>query len=98
MRDANGVPEDMITKLLDEHRTLESMVAALAILPEGVFVVHSALQVEYLKPASPGVLTATARVLEQTDRDVQTESELRDADCVVVARGKATLRVLARRD
>ncbi|MDG2307800.1 MAG: PaaI family thioesterase, partial [Candidatus Binatia bacterium] len=62
----------MLSAMLDSSTGL----AALAVLPEGTFVMHTSLQVEYLKPASPGVLTATARALEQTDRDVQTESEL----------------------
>ncbi len=84
----------MISAMLDSSTGL----AALAVQPEHTFVVHTSLEVQYLKPASCGVLTATARVIEQTDREVQTKSELRDADGVVVARGRATLRILRRRD
>ena len=80
----------MLSAMLDSSTGL----AALAVLPEGTFVVHTLLRVEYLRPASCGILTATARVVEQSDRDIDTESELRDAEGVVVARGTATLRVL----
>jgi len=80
----------MLSAMLDSSTGL----AALAVLPEGTFVVHTALHVEYLNPASPGVLVATARILSQIDRDMQTESELSDPDGVIVARGRATLRIL----
>jgi uncharacterized protein (TIGR00369 family) len=68
--------------------------AALAALPEGASAVHRALSVEYLRPAAPGALRGTGRVIERSERDRVCEAELFDAQGRLVARGRAELRVL----
>jgi uncharacterized protein (TIGR00369 family) len=70
--------------------------AALAALPEGASAVHRALSVEYVRPAEPGTLRGTGRVVERSERERVCEGELFDAQGRVVARGRAELRVIAR--
>jgi len=68
--------------------------AALSVLPDGVFAVHTALAIDYLRPAAAGRLRGLGRVLELAPPTVRCEGELRDADDRVVARGRASLRIL----
>ena len=83
----------MIAAMLDSVTGL----AALASLPEDRVAVHTALQVEYLKPARPGRMTGRGQVVERTDRDVRSRGELLDDDGVLVARAEASLRILQKR-
>jgi len=67
--------------------------AALSALPDGVFAVHTALAIDYLRPAAAGVIRGFGRVLELAPPTVRCEGELRDAEDRVVARGRASLRI-----
>ncbi len=71
--------------------------AALSALPDRGFAVHTALEIDYLRPASVGVIRGFGRVLELAEHTVRSEGELRDAEDRVVARGRATLRILSPR-
>ncbi len=70
--------------------------AALSALPEGSIAVHTALAVEYLRPAVPGPLRGVGRALERDERAIASEGELFDANGQLVARGRAQLRMVAR--
>jgi len=54
------------------------------------------LETSYERPASVGVLTVEARVVERGDRDATVEAEVLGADGTVLARGRAKLRVRKR--
>jgi acyl-coenzyme A thioesterase PaaI-like protein len=58
--------------------------------------VTMSLDTRFLKPARAGVLTARARVSEQSERDIVVSAELSDATGVIVASAVARLRILAR--
>nr|WP_271670882.1 hotdog domain-containing protein [Bradyrhizobium sp. CCBAU 51627] len=51
----------------------------------------------FLKPAAVGPITARARVVEQTERDVVVRAELVDMRYIAVADATARLRILAKR-
>lgn len=78
---------------------LDSACAApiLVSLPEDRTIVTTELRVSYERPAPLGPLRAIGRVSERNDREVLSEAELEDPEGVVVARAKATFRVLRRR-
>lgn len=70
---------------------------ALAVLPESQTVVTKTLTTRFLKPARVGPITARAKVVAQTDRDMIVEADLIDADDVTVATATAELRILDKR-
>jgi uncharacterized protein (TIGR00369 family) len=83
----------MLASMLDSLTGL----AALAVLPPEEMAVHTALKIEYRRPASPGRLVGHAKVVARSGRDLESSGELRDSEGRVVARGEATLRVIPRR-
>jgi acyl-CoA thioesterase len=58
-------------------------------------VVTLDLRVQFFKPVSSGLLTAQGRVLHNTNRHIITESEVRDREGDLVARGN-TIHILVR--
>ncbi|MEH2486555.1 PaaI family thioesterase [Bradyrhizobium sp. AZCC 2230] len=72
-------------------------ICALAALPPDLTVVTKGLDTRFLKPAAVGPITALARVVERTDRDMVVHADLVDADSIVVADATARLRILAKK-
>lgn len=72
-------------------------VCALAKLPADLTVVTRSLDTRFVRPAAVGVITARARVMEQTERDMVVQAELIDAEGIIVADATARLRILAKR-
>lgn len=72
-------------------------VCALAKLSPGVTVVTRSLDTRFVRPAAVGVITARARVIEQTERDMVMQAELIDAEGITVADATARLRILAKK-
>ncbi|WFU35075.1 PaaI family thioesterase [Bradyrhizobium brasilense] len=70
---------------------------ALAVLPATRTVVTRTLTTRFLKPARVGPITAKAKVISQTDRDMIVEADLIDANDVTVASATAELQVLDKR-
>nr|WP_249794480.1 PaaI family thioesterase [Bradyrhizobium sp. BRP56] len=70
---------------------------ALAALPATRTVVTKTLTTRFLKPARIGPITAKAKVISQTDRDMIVEADLIDANDVTVASATAELRILDKR-
>lgn len=71
-------------------------IAALAALAPDQTVVTRSLDTRFLKPAGVGPLTARARVVEHTDRDVVVQAKLTDMHGVAVAEATARLRIVAK--
>jgi uncharacterized protein (TIGR00369 family) len=71
-------------------------ITLLATLPTELTAVTISLETRYEKPASTGFLTVEARVVEKDDRDATVEAEVLRADGVIVARGRAKLRIRKR--
>lgn len=71
--------------------------AVLDTLPKDLSMVTARLDTEYLKPAPIGAFEAQARVAARDDRNVVIEAELATAQGVVVARARATMRIVRRR-
>jgi len=69
----------------------------MADIPKDQTVVTRNLEVRFLAPAHVGPLTATARVLSRTEREVVVEARLADGQGTVVANAKAQLSVLRKR-
>ncbi|SFO70082.1 uncharacterized domain 1-containing protein [Bradyrhizobium sp. Ghvi] len=72
-------------------------ICALARLSPGLTVVTRSLDTRFLKPAAVGPITARARVIEQTERDMVMRAELVDVQELTVAEATAQLRILAKR-
>jgi len=72
-------------------------VCALAKLSPNLTVVTKSLDTRFLKPAAVGVITARARVIEQTEHDMVVRAELIDAKDVTVADATARLRILEKK-
>ncbi|MDA9533400.1 hypothetical protein ACM42_34005 [Bradyrhizobium sp. CCBAU 25338] len=72
-------------------------VCALATLSPDVTVVTKSLETRFLKPAAVGPITARARMIEQTGRDMVVQAELVDAEGITVADATARLRILAKK-
>jgi uncharacterized protein (TIGR00369 family) len=70
---------------------------ALAALSPGLTVVTRNLDTRFLKPASTGPITARAKIVERTDREMVVEAALVDAQGVTVAEATARLRVLQKK-
>lgn len=71
-------------------------ICALARLSPGLTVVTRSLDTRCLKPAAVGPITARARVVEQTERDMVVQAELVDVQDLTVAEATARLRILAK--
>ena len=71
-------------------------ITLLATLPPELTAVTISLDTRFESPASVGVLTAEARVVEKDDRNAMVEAEIIGPDNRVVARGKARLRIRRR--
>lgn len=69
-------------------------ICALAALSADLTVVTKSLDTRFLKPAAVGPITARARVIERTDRDMVVQAALVDDKGVTVAEATARLRVL----
>ncbi|WP_354120711.1 PaaI family thioesterase [Bradyrhizobium sp. LA6.12] len=72
-------------------------ICALAALSPDLTVVTRSLDTRFLKPAAVGPITARARVIERTDRDMVVQAELVDADSIIVADATARLRILSKK-
>lgn len=72
-------------------------ICALAALSPDLTVVTKNLDTRFLKPAAVGPITARARVIERTDREMVVQADLVDAGSIVVADATARLRILARK-
>ena len=72
-------------------------ICALAALSPDLTVVTRSLDTRFLKPAAVGPITARARVVERTDRDMVVHAELVDAGSIIVADATARLRILAKK-
>ncbi|NEV01787.1 hotdog fold thioesterase [Bradyrhizobium uaiense] len=70
---------------------------ALAALPATQTVVTKTLATRFLKPARVGPITAKAKIISQTGRDMIVEADLIDAENVTVATATAELRILDKR-
>ncbi|WP_426435958.1 PaaI family thioesterase [Bradyrhizobium genosp. P] len=70
---------------------------ALAALPSTQTVVTKSLNTSFLKAASVGPITAHARIVSRTERDMIVEADLVDIQGVTVAKATAELRVLERK-
>jgi acyl-coenzyme A thioesterase PaaI-like protein len=69
----------------------------MAKLPAHLTAVTTRLDTQFLKPATLGVITATARIIEQDDRSATVSAELIDGRGVIVATARAELRVRTRK-
>ncbi|UEM09597.1 PaaI family thioesterase [Bradyrhizobium barranii subsp. barranii] len=72
-------------------------ICALAALSPDLTVVTRSLDTRFLKPAAVGAITARARVVERTDRDMVVQADLVDANGITVADATARLRILAKK-
>ncbi|MGX1323836.1 uncharacterized protein (TIGR00369 family) [Bradyrhizobium sp. USDA 377] len=72
-------------------------ICALAALPPDQTAVTKSLDTRFLKPAAVGPITARARIVAQTDRDMVVQADLVDAAEVTVADATAQLRILAKK-
>ncbi|MDA9506082.1 hypothetical protein XI09_15865 [Bradyrhizobium sp. CCBAU 11386] len=71
-------------------------ICALAALSPDQTVVTKSLDTRFLKPATVGPITARARVIERTERDLVVQADLVDAEGITVADATARLRILAK--
>jgi uncharacterized protein (TIGR00369 family) len=70
--------------------------AVMASLPKDRTAVTTRLDTTFVRPATLGPLTATARLVKQDERSALAEAELFDSSGQVVARATAELRVRPR--
>nr|WP_246756744.1 PaaI family thioesterase [Bradyrhizobium diazoefficiens] len=70
---------------------------ALAALSSEQTAVTKSLDTRFLKPAPVGAVTARARVVERTDREVVVQADLVDTNGTIVADATARLRILAKK-
>lgn len=70
---------------------------ALAALSSEQIAVTKSLDTRFLKPAPVGAVTARARVVERTDREVVVQADLVDTNGTIVADATARLRILAKK-
>jgi uncharacterized protein (TIGR00369 family) len=85
-----NVQGGFLTAMLDD--TLGP--ALVATLPDGEFAVTLELKVSFLRPATPGRITGTGRVLHRGGSIAFLAGELRDDDGDVLATGSATARIV----
>lgn len=72
-------------------------ICALAALSPDLTVVTKNLDTRFLKPAAVGPITARARVVERTDREMVVQADLVDVQGVTVADAVARLRILEKK-
>lgn len=72
-------------------------IRALAALSPGLTAVTRSLDTRFLKPAGVGPITARARIVERTDRDLVVHAELVDMQGVTVADATARLKIIAKK-
>ena len=72
-------------------------ICALASLAPDQTAVTTSLDTRFLKPAGVGPITARARVVERTDRDMVVQADLVDENGITVADATARLRILAKK-
>lgn len=72
--------------------------AVLDTLPSELSMVTARLDTEYLKPAPVGAFEASARVAARDERNVFIDAELATPDGTIVARARATMRIVKRRN
>jgi uncharacterized protein (TIGR00369 family) len=72
-------------------------ICALAALSPDQTVVTKSLDTRFLKPATVGPITAQARVIERTERDMVVQAELVDAKGIRVADATARLRIFGKK-
>lgn len=72
-------------------------IRALAALPPGLTAVTMSLNTRFLKPARVGPISARARVVEKTEREITVEADLVDAQGVPLAEATARLRILKKK-
>ncbi|MHC2281177.1 acyl-coenzyme A thioesterase PaaI-like protein [Bradyrhizobium diazoefficiens] len=60
-------------------------------------MITRSLDTRFLKPATVGPITARARVIERTERDMVVQADLVDAEDITVADATARLRILTRK-
>ena len=82
-----------LAAMLDSATGLRALAA---LSPEQTAVTRS-LDTRFLKPATVGPVTARARIVERTDREIAVHAELIDADGITVADATARLRILAKK-
>lgn len=63
--------------------------AVMATLPPHLTAVTTRLDTQFLKPAALGPITATARLMQQDERNAEVQGELTDSNGVVVATARA---------
>jgi uncharacterized protein (TIGR00369 family) len=68
--------------------------ALVATLPDGEFAVTLELKVNFLRPADPGRITGTGRVVHRGGSIAFLAGELRDDDGEMLATGTATARII----
>lgn len=69
--------------------------AAFTTVEEGQFVPTLEFKVSFLRPAKPGTLIAEGRLIHRTKSVAYVEGDLRTEDGELVAKGTATLRIVA---
>ncbi|MHC2537281.1 uncharacterized protein (TIGR00369 family) [Bradyrhizobium diazoefficiens] len=72
-------------------------ICALAALSPDQTVITRSLDTRFVKPATVGPITARARVIERTERDMVVQADLVDAEDITVADATARLRILTRK-
>ena len=72
-------------------------ICALTALPPNLTVLTRSLDTRFLRPASVGPITARARIVAHTDREMIVEATLVDTQGVTVAEATARLRVLQKK-
>ena len=82
-----------LAAMLDSATGLRALAA---LSPEQTAVTRS-LDTRFLKPAAVGPITARARIVERTDREIAVHAELIDTDGITVADAIARLRILAKK-
>jgi uncharacterized protein (TIGR00369 family) len=72
--------------------------AVMARLPSHLTAVTTRLDTQFLKPATLGAITATARLTHQDERSAEAQAELTDSEGRLVATARAELRIRARKN
>ncbi len=83
-----------LAAMLDSAASL----AILDTLPPDLSMVTARLDTEYLKPAPIGAFEASARIAARDERNVFIDAELAAPDGTIVARARATMRIVKRRN
>jgi uncharacterized protein (TIGR00369 family) len=84
-----------LAAMLDSATSIP-VLSSLSSLAKNQTVVTTHLDVKFERPATVGTLKAVSRVVERTDREIQSTAELLDETGQVVARAAATLRIVSK--